>query len=69
MDMFAQHDRGEWAKALAKFHLHVHHCLHIPIAGIANNTAASQGPWTKLHTTLKPPDDFAGCDFVRNPIT
>ena len=60
---------GEGAKALAELHLHVHHSLHIAAAGIAEDTAAAQGPRTKLHAALKPPDDFACCDFVRNPVT
>ena len=63
-------DRGrERPEALAKLDLEVHHRLHVPVAGVAQDAARAERPRTELHAPLEPSHHLAGGDAARHLVT
>src|SRR6185436_11957037 len=56
--MLAQHARRERTEALAELDLQVHHGLHLPRAGVAEDAPIAERAGAELHPTLEPADDL-----------
>ena len=59
IDTFSKHRRREGSERLAELDLQVHHRLHLLASRVTQNAPRAQRSRSKLHATLKPPDDLS----------
>ena len=64
----SQHDRRKGPEALTELDLEIHGCLHAGLARVANNAPRPQRPRSKLHPPVKPANNLALGDHLRNVV-